>query len=331
PDARDAFDNTDSRFAGVVGAMGHASAAAALSRAQTILVIGARLSFLERLGMEACLEGKRVVQVASEAPFVACTSRFDCCANLAAELAALTERLSQPQGASGCVLQPVTRAGPGPETGAQPIAAPSELRSDVALQLLEKYRPEGATVLVDAGNTGASAAHHLRAPRGGRWLLAMGMAGMGYTYGAAIGAAFATGRRVFVVSGDGAFFMHGLEVHTAVEHDLPITYLVLDNAAHGMCLVREHLLLGQSSGYNSFRRSRLGAGLAAMLPGLLAFDCDSAEELDRALSKCAAASGPCFVSARLPAVEVPPFAAFSSARSRGIDTVERDAPSGARA
>jgi acetolactate synthase-1/2/3 large subunit len=328
PDARDAFDNAHSRFAGVVGAMGHASAAAALSRAQTILVVGARLSLLERLGVEMCLEGKRVMHMGSEAPFVACTS-FDCGANLAAELAALNERLPRAPAASGCVLDSNKIPDSAAEKPTQPIAAPSELRTGVALQLLEKYCPADATVLVDAGNTGASAAHHLHAPRSGRWLLAMGMAGMGYTYGAAVGAAFATGRRVFLVSGDGAFFMHGLEVHTAVEHDLPITYLVLDNAAHGMCLVREHLLLGRSSGYNTFRRSRLGAGLAAMFPGLPAFDCASAEELDRALSECASATGPCFVSAHLPTVEVPPFAAFSSAHDRGIDTVERDARSGA--
>jgi acetolactate synthase-1/2/3 large subunit len=192
------------------------------------------------------------------------------------------------------------------------------------LGLLQKSWPETATVLIDAGNTGASAVHHLHAPRSGRWLLAMGMAGMGYTYGAAIGAAFATGRRVFVVSGDGAFFMHGLEVHTAVEHQLPITYLVLDNAAHGMCLVRERLLLGESSGYNGFRRSHLGAGLSAMFPGLPACDCSSQEQVAQALARSRDAGGPCFVSAQLPEVEVPPFAAFASARERGLLTIERD-------
>jgi len=157
----------------------------------------------------------------------------------------------------------------------------------------------------------------------------MGMAGMGYSYGAAIGAAFATGQRVFVVSGDGAFFMHGLEVHTAVEHRLPITYLVLDNAAHGMCLVRERLLLGESAGYNGFRRSHLGAGLAAMFPGLPAFDCTNLEQLAQALASSRDSAGPCFVSAQLPEVEVPPFAAFASARARGLLTIDRDGAEGA--
>ena len=108
-----------------------------------------------------------------------------------------------------------------------------------------------------------------------------------------------------------------------MEHDLPITFIVLDNAAHGMCLVREQLLLGENSGYNAFRRSRLGAGIAAMLPGLPAFDCASTEELEHALARCRDVSGPCFVCAQLPQVEIPPFAAFQHARDQGMAAVER--------
>jgi acetolactate synthase-1/2/3 large subunit len=318
PDARDAFPNDHARFTGVVGAMGHASARRALEQARSVLLVGTRLPLLERLGLEACWAGKNIACVGREAPFVECASWLDCGGNLAAELGALCSKLAparaEPAG---------SQRAPAPDTPRQPARAARVLDTRTALELLERSWQEGATVLLDAGNAGASAVHYLRAPRGGRWLLAMGMAGMGYSYGAAIGAAFATGQRVFVVSGDGAFFMHGLEVHTAVEHDLPITYLVLDNAAHGMCLVREQLLLGQSSGYNAFRRSRLGAGLGAMFPGLAAFDCSSAEQVEAALAQCHERRGPCFVSAQLAEVEVPPFAAFEPARARGVTRVAR--------
>jgi acetolactate synthase-1/2/3 large subunit len=327
PDARDAFDNEHPRFAGVVGAMGHGSALRALARARSVLLVGTRLPLLERLGIEACLKGRSIVQLGSQAPFVPCPVRVESGASLAADLSRLNQRLAEQPPRSGGAEEPDA-----PTTAAEPEPSPvgaGPLGSPAVLELLQRCWPEAATVLIDAGNTGASAVHHLRAPRAGRWLLAMGMAGMGYTYGAAIGAAFATGRRVFVVSGDGAFFMHGLEVHTAVEHHLPITYLVLDNAAHGMCLVREKLLLGESSGYNAFRRSNLGAGLAAMFPGLPAFDCSNLEQLAEALARSRESSGPCFVSAQLPEIEVPPFAAFASARARGVRTLEHDRNTGA--
>jgi acetolactate synthase-1/2/3 large subunit len=180
----------------------------------------------------------------------------------------------------------------------------------VVLAAIERAIPDGGVVLVDAGNTGAQAAHYLPLPRGGRWLLAMGMAGMGWSFGAAVGAALATGRRCTVLAGDGAFFMHGLDVHTAVEHALPITYVVFNNHAHGMCLVRERLLLGGESGYNTFRAAHIGAGLAAMFPGLPACDCATLDELERALARARGGDGPCVISVELPTVEVPPFVAF---------------------
>jgi acetolactate synthase-1/2/3 large subunit len=178
------------------------------------------------------------------------------------------------------------------------------------LEAVQLALPDGSVVVVDAGNTGAHAVHYLRAPRGGRWLLAMGMAGMGFSFGAAVGAALATGQRCTVLSGDGAFFMHGLEVHTALEHTLPITYVIFNNRAHGMCLVRERLLLGAESGYNTFRPSHIGAGLAAMFPGLYARDCSTLDELSSALVEAAAQRGPAVLCADLPTVEIPPFLAF---------------------
>jgi acetolactate synthase-1/2/3 large subunit len=179
-------------------------------------------------------------------------------------------------------------------------------------------------VIVDAGNTGASAAHHLRAPKHGSWLLAMGMAGMGYAFGAAIGAAFASGKRCWVIAGDGAFYMHGLEVHTAVEHQLPITYVILNNAAHGMCVVRERLLLHQNAGYNVFRRSHIAAGLASMFPGLRGRDCDDAAELEAALRAAGDQPGPSVIGIELDEIEVPPFVAFQQL-DPGAATVSRGA------
>ena len=151
----------------------------------------------------------------------------------------------------------------------------------------------------------------------------MGMAGMGYTFGAAIGAACASGKRCTVLAGDGAFFMNGLDIHTAVEHELPITYIVFNNRAHGMCLVRERVLLGENAGYNTFRRSHIGAGLGAMFPRLPACDCRTAEALADALERAAHAIGPSLITIELEDVEVPPFAAFQKATREGITTVSR--------
>ncbi len=138
--------------------------------------------------------------------------------------------------------------------------------------------PDGADIVVDAGNTGASAVHYLPARRGGRFAVALGMGGMGYSFGAGIGMAFGrtnggrAGGRTVVVAGDGAFFMHGMEVHTAVQYRLPVTFVLFNNNAHAMCVTREQLFYDDLYTYNRFSSSQLGAGLAAMFPGLTSVD-----------------------------------------------------------
>jgi acetolactate synthase-1/2/3 large subunit len=139
------------------------------------------------------------------------------------------------------------------------------------------------------------------------------MAGMGYAFGAAVGAAFASGRRCWALAGDGAFFMHGFEIHTAIQHALPITYVIFDNRAHGMCLAREQHLLRDNGGYNSFRRARIASGLAEMFPGLYARSCSNLGELESALAAVTAIAGPSVITIQCEQVEVPPFVAFQRA------------------
>jgi acetolactate synthase-1/2/3 large subunit len=312
PDGRDAFDNRDPRFHGVAGAMGHEAVVRAVDRARTIVAVGTRLPVLSREGIEERLGEKRLVSIGAERPFV--EARESLC--LSGELAQILSALAASAGA-------VSRLGHQPQAPdrrelAQQIAPRTErLTMSSALAMIDRAIPDDSVVLVDAGNTGAAAVHHLRAPRKGRWLVAMGMAGMGYAFGAATGAALASGARCFVIAGDGALFMHGMEIHTAVEHALPITYIVMNNRAHGMCLVRERLLLGENAGYNAFRPSHVGAGLVAMLPGLAGGDCASAAELAARLAEAAKMNGPTVIGVELDDVEVPPFVAFQSRAPTG--------------
>jgi acetolactate synthase-1/2/3 large subunit len=316
PDARDAFDNFAPRFLGVSGAMGTTEVAGAIGRAHVCLVVGTRLPLLARQGLEATFAEKPLVSIGRERPFVASSRGLHVESEVLGGLRALAAELRS-------IPSPNATEARSPTLRFAVLAESGSFDSRTALAVIERSLPTGSVVLVDAGNTGATTAHYLRAPREGRWLLAMGMAGMGYTFGAAIGAACATGRRCTVLAGDGAFFMNGLDIHTAVEHELPITYIVFNNSAHGMCLVREHVLLGENAGYNTFRRSHIGAGLGAMFPRLVAYDCRSSEALARALERAAKTKGPTLVTIELEDVEVPPFAAFQKATREGITTVSR--------
>jgi acetolactate synthase I/II/III large subunit len=310
PDARDAFDNHAARFVGVAGALGHERVVQALESASVVLLAGTRLPCLAREGLEGAMADKTIVFVGAEPPFVSSRKSLGVGGEMRTTLRALVACLRDAgeRPAAGCDA----------ETLRLPVACrQNDLTSRDVIAALERTLPSDAIVLVDAGNTGATAAHRLRAPRRGRWLLATGMAGMGYTFGAAVGAAVASGKRCYVVAGDGAFLMHGLEIHTAVEHRLPITYVILNNNAHGMCLVREQLLLRAHADYNAYQPSHIGAGLAAMFPALRSVDCRDLSEVLRALGQARSFLGPSVVSVELRAVEVPPFAAFRNAIANG--------------
>jgi acetolactate synthase-1/2/3 large subunit len=179
------------------------------------------------------------------------------------------------------------------------------------MTVLDRVLPDGVDIVVDAGNVGAAAIHHLPARRGGRFVVALGMGGMGYSFGAGIGMAFGRSpRRTVVIAGDGAFYMHGLEIHTALQHRLPITFCLFDNHAHAMCVTREQLFYGDRYSSNRFGPSRLGAGLAAMFPDLPSTDVDDVGELAAAMATALNANGPSVVGIECSADEIPPFATF---------------------
>ncbi|WP_082526935.1 thiamine pyrophosphate-binding protein [Kitasatospora sp. MBT63] len=303
PDAKDVFDNREPRFAGVAGVMGHENVARCLRKADACLLVGTRLPALARGGLERELAGTPVVCIDPEPPFV---PGIPLRGDLRDTLRMLAARLAPGP------HPPPDHAGPSPLP--TPRTRPAGYAAAVAA--VEAALPPDAHVFVDAGNAGASAIHLLPAPRQGRFVVAVGMGGMGYTFGAGIGAALATGQRTYVIAGDGAFFMHGMEVHTAVEHAAPVTFVILNNNAHAMCATREHLFLGAANPANLFRPADIAAGVAGMFPGLDVTRAEDGAQLRRALLRGNAGTGPAFVTIDLDPAEVPPFLPFLNTTGR---------------
>uniref|UniRef100_UPI0039794548 hypothetical protein n=1 Tax=Salmonella sp. SAL4356 TaxID=3159877 RepID=UPI0039794548 len=65
--------------------------------------------------------------------------------------------------------------------------------------------------------------------------------------------------------------------------------------------------------FNRFLPSRLGAGLAAMYPGLFAVDVTTTDDFADALRSALESSGPAVVAVECSADEIPPFAPFLTA------------------
>jgi acetolactate synthase-1/2/3 large subunit len=192
--------------------------------------------------------------------------------------------------------------------------------------VLDLALPDDVNVVVDAGNAGAAAIHYLPVRRGGRFIVALGMGGMGYSFGAGIGMAFARRQRTVVIAGDGSFYMHGMEMHTAIQYGLPVTFVLFNNNAHGMCVTREQLYYDDIYSYNRFRPSHLGAGLAAMFPDLSAVEVSDIGALPAAMAGALDADGPSVVSVECSADEIPPFAPFLGANKPVVQSSSQSTP-----
>lgn len=300
-DAKDAFDNRSPRFLGVAGTMGHPAVRERLAAASACVLVGTRLPQGSRAGLADLLDGLPTIAFHTEPPFVDGEHALLVDGDLAAELRAAADSLPR-RIATGV-----------PDHGHLPLPQRDDdgLTCRDVIDTIAAVLPRDANVVSDAGNTGAGVVHFLPAPR--RQVLALGMGGMGFSFGAGLGAAFATRRRTYVLAGDGAFYMHGMEIHTAVEHDLPVTFVVLNNNAHAMCVTRESLFYPGVRSANRFRPTRIGAGVDAMFPTLPVMTVHDRAELpalQRFLLDNEQFGGPAAVCVELPADELPPFLPF---------------------
>ncbi|RMI32104.1 thiamine pyrophosphate-binding protein [Nocardia stercoris] len=299
PDAKDVFPNAHPLYAGVAGIMGHPGIAALIADAALCLVVGTPLPTTERGGLESALAQTTVLHLGIDAPFVAAAASVsgELRKNLARLTAAAPPRASRARRIDAGSLEPPSATGAG-------------IRYRQAVSAIAARLAPGDGVFADAGNTGAAVIHHLPVPEDGLFVVALGMGGMGYAFGAGIGSALGRGRRTYVLAGDGSFLMHGFEVHTAAEYQAPVTFVVFNNNAHAMCVTREQLYYSGDYTFNRFAPSDPAAAIDALLPGITARSASTLAELERALDETAAIPGPVFVCIDCDPDEIPPFAPF---------------------
>jgi acetolactate synthase I/II/III large subunit len=326
PDAKDVAGTPglgSSSALGVTGVMGHPGVADAVAASGLCLLVGTRLSVTARTGLDDILASVPIVSVGAAAPYLPCTHVHT--DNLRGSLALLAlaltgagrpRRIRVPGSVARTELTPPPFDGPG-------------VRYRDAMAVLDDALPAGVDIVVDAGNTGAAAIHYLPVRRDGRFVVALGMGGMGYSFGAGVGMAFGRRRRTVVIAGDGAFFMHGMEIHTALQYRLPMMFVLFNNNAHAMCVTREQLFYDDLYSYNRFGPANLGAGLAAMFPGLQSVDVLDVDDLADVMRAALSTDGPSVVSVECAADEVPPFAPFlRKAAARECSSVAVPKPPG---
>jgi acetolactate synthase-1/2/3 large subunit len=328
--SKGAFPNEDPLYLGTVGVVGEPSAHRFLKeQVDLIVAVGTGLNVMTTAPIQQALHPQRLAVVnidMGEVSRIKHPSLF-----VEADAGVVFSRLNRLADQSRVVPEapapvPVTRYTPrlapdlspdrGQGSGARRQGQePGDLLQSQTLKMLQPFLPTSGHVLFDAGNCSAAALHYLRIPAGVSATVALGMGGMGYAIAGAVGAQMGSprGSRTMVFCGDGAFLMVGTEVHTAVDYQLPILFVVFNNGMHGMCVTRQQLFFGgriESTRYPAFSVAEVARGLGPP-DRLWVGSAATVEELNEILwdSPCWAGR-PGVLELRLSREEMPPFTPF---------------------
>lgn len=109
--------------------------------------------------------------------------------------------------------------------------------------------PDDVVVHIDAGNSFSWSTRDLVRPLPDTYRVAMGLSTMCWAIAAVIGATVASRRRALCICGDGSMLMSSLELTVAVERNLPVTYVILNDSSLGMVRHGQRLSGAESIAY----------------------------------------------------------------------------------
>ena len=191
----------------------------------------------------------------------------------------------------------------------------SKPKSSNLMQVLSKTLPHESSILFEPGNSFLWGLHSFEVSRfssiGRKVHLSMAFASMGWAIGASIGVAKGSSAQTVCVSGDGSYLMSSQELSTAVQENLNLIFVILNDSVYGMVMHGQRLGGGQCVGFDLPTIDFAAQAKAMGAQGIIVNTSKELMELDISQLK-----GPCVVDVRIDREEVPPMGdrmkAFSS-------------------
>jgi acetolactate synthase-1/2/3 large subunit len=310
---------------GVFGCAGHASARRALEdgAVELILAAGTNLGEWSTSKWDPVLMNGKMVHIHSDRSCFTRSpmARLHVPGTINAVFACLNERLAELQSAGHLELSSgqAGESGAAARTGYMPsgieVMNPECCLPAVAGQLLKAPQvyeklinslPRETRFFIDNSNSVPWSIHYFFHPRPESYHLSIEFATMAWAVGAAIGGAFADRRAPSVcIAGDGCYLMSGQEITVAVERQLPVVFVVLNDRAYG--LIRHgHRVLGREK--VDFAIPPVDFAMMARATGAEAFTVRDADELDLIdWQTLAARQGPTLLDVHIDPEEKPPL------------------------
>ncbi len=286
-----AIDERDPLAAGVTGAFGTPGASIAVEEADVVVALGTKLDQISTHTWRLPTAEQTVIHVDADGEEIGRTRPVEL--GIQADARAFADGLRREltnRSAQGTNwLRDLPAAAPPATSADDPAVAPERVVAAVDRSLA----PDDVLVC-DASLASGWGAAHFTVKRSGVGMLApRGLAGIGWSAGAALGAAAAAGpdRRTVVLAGDGAWAYCLSEVETAVRLGYDITYVILNNATLAWIKhVEDQMEIPNSSQLGPIDFAAVARGMGAT--GIRA---TSIDEFEDALATALDAPGPALV------------------------------------
>ena len=171
------------------------------------------------------------------------------------------------------------------------------VRPQVVMAALQRHVVEGSDAMVmgECGNSFAWCNHYLRFSEANRYRVSPRYGSMGHCAAGVVGSALAREGKAVAVVGDGSMLMNS-EISTAVQYRAQAVWIVLNDAAYGMCRDGHGVL-----GLTPEETSMPGVDFAAMARSMGAHgvNVENEEDLEEALREAMIAEGPFVIDIKI--------------------------------
>ena len=283
------------RFLGMQGMHGHYASSMSMHNADVILSLGVRFNDRVTGNRQKFATGAKIVHVDVDGSELNKTVNSMC--GLRGDVKLTLQK-----------LLPLLNEGTKPEWMAKVNAFCEEegnyldnregLTPRKAILTLNKYLGANTAVCTDVGQHQMWSAQSLNFKTSRRFASSGGLGTMGYGFGAAIGAAYGTGERSVLITGDGSFGMNLNELATAVRYGVPVVVIIMNNGVLGM--VRQLQTLFYDKHYsNSVLERKTDFAAFAKAFGADGEAVTTPEELDAALDRAFKNEGPYIIDCKI--------------------------------